>query len=686
MVLTSRLKENKLLINKETGTYSRIFKVVESSGLIYLINFNGNGRDVKLPERYSIVAIKRKLENKEIELLDSDVFNKYIPEAEWTQAQKKVISRAWSKIEKLVKGDALIDFEERFKIIKELSTEEPTVSIPTLLEWIKKFLVGGMVKSAIAPNFEKCGGSGKKRPTRKISDSAVDIIIKGVKKFWLNTELTIEAARLKTKRTFYNKEIHHFPFPDYYAFRRYLHQNFPDAFENKVTRHGRKNAQRDSRLKRGRSTSIATGPGDQFQIDWTSMNVNLVASFNRSLGIGIPILYVVIDTYSRLIVGILITKRTPNWDTFMLAIHNAARNKKKFAALYDLDINEGEWLGECVPQSFIADGEAANLKANTLGNNFNITLANPESYRGDFKGIVERCHLTIKSNYKTTLDSFGATVDRYGKRLGVDARKEACLTLEDLYRITIKVVMDYNRKTMKTYPNEAELLADLIGKTPNEIWKHAVEDGFGVQRSYDEDKLKLELIKKYHFTPDSEGFNINGHQFIPQESSDQSILENLINKPRGAGKQIICYDPNYMPDKYWLYKNRFIRLRKLGEDEQEYCNEMEMLAVNKLYNEDAKKNKDGEDERKMITTDFIEETAKHAKQIQGSKVKVDPESTQAALKIQIALEKTKDFDRPAILVEPQLSMTQTSSDASDNDYVFSFYEDELKNTDKQLNK
>ncbi len=487
MFLTST-EENRVLFNKELQTYFRIYKVVINSGYIYLtwfklINKDVNDKDVrvddsKLPERYFIKVIEKKLASGELVLLESDPL-KSIPESKWTVAQRKVITRAWAKIEPIVIGDALLYPTERYDLIRTRSEEKPKASEPTIINWLKNYLVGGLLKSAICPNFEKCGGPGKPRNTRKMPAVIESIIIKGFEKFWFNSDWTIEKVRLETKNEFYNKEVHGEWYPETPLFRRYCKKHFPNEFENKVKRLGRKNAMRTSRLKLGRSSEIANGPGTLFQIDWTSTGINLVASFNPSIHIGIPKLYVVIDSYSRLIVGILITMEDPCWTTFMNAIFNAARNKKRWAALYNYVLEEGEWLGECLPQCFIADGEADTLKANQLGTNTHISLAGCESYRGDLKGIVEHIHLTIKSRIKSELDGSGATVERYGRRLGVDARKEAILTLEDLYQIAIGVVLEYNKLTQKNYPNNSEILEYLVEKSPNAIWKWASDYGYG---------------------------------------------------------------------------------------------------------------------------------------------------------------------------------------------------------------
>ncbi|MFN7652496.1 MAG: hypothetical protein ACK5PC_04640 [Cyclobacteriaceae bacterium] len=690
------IHENKVLFNKDQNSYFRIYKVVANSGYIHLTYFklNANKGDVKdvsiedskLPERYGLKIIERKLESGELVLLEVDPVQKNTPEINWTDAERNRIMRAWAKIEPIVTGDTLLYPTERFQLIKELSTEKPKASEPTIINWLKNYLVGGLLKSAICPNFSKCGGSGKPRNTRKMPAIIESIVIKGFEKFWFNSGRTIESVRLETKRQFYNKDIHGEWFPETPMFRRYAKKHFPNAFENKVKRLGRKNAMRTSRLKLGRTSDIANGPGDLFQIDWTSTEINLVASFNPSIHIGIPKLYVVIDSYSRLVVGILITMEDPCWTTFMNAIFNAARNKKRWAALYDYVLEEGEWLGECLCQCFIADGEADTLKANQLGTNTHISLAGCESYRGDLKGIVERIHLTVKSRIKSELDGSGATVERYGRRLGVDARKEACLTLKDLYHITIGVVLEYNKLTMKNYPNNSEILEYLVEKSPNGIWKWASENGYGgaQRRHEDETVLMMDLCAKEKITPDSNGFQINKHQFVPERSEHQALLQNLINQPNGAGKQLVWFDKNAFKNKFWIYNDQFIPLRKMGEDEQEYSNIWEMVAVNKYYDDEAKKKKQQEDDLKIATNLMIRRVHEEAKIRQGVDTVVSITNKTSAKELEIQLENKKQQES-SLKIESQPT-PEIYQDPYDEDSIFSMYSDQLNQIDTNSKK
>lgn len=584
------LKRGYLLQDTETKKYYRVFKAIEAIGEVHLVSISETAETIMLPERYHIISISKKFDEGKLIVPDVDPFVRSNENV--SESQQALATRAYDKIKDIVYSDVMLDPSQRYELIQRISLQEPKASIPTIIKWIKQWCVGRMMESALIPNFNKCGGVGKKRDTRKTTQAQIDLIDFGFQKYFLDEPTgtsTVKQAWENTLKKHWKKELHGDEEFSEDIFRRYAKDLYPDAYENKVRRCNQRNAAREGKLNRGMATDIANGPGTVFQIDWTQMDVNLIASFNRLLYIGKPKLYVVADTYSRLIVGILITLQNPSFWTFCQAIYYAAMNKVKLAAMYGLTIIDGDWLGECVSVKYIADnGEARGKLANVLGSNIKVGLGNVQTYRGDFKPIVERLNLTIKSEIKPWLVGNGHIVDRYGKRLGIDPRREACITLEELYQIAFRMVIQYNDTVMPNYPDMADMVAELVDKTPNAIWKWACEKNHGVQTYYEDSELWYSFLERKTRTPDSTGFVIENHHFIPENEVDQKLLENLINRPNGAGQQIIGYDENCFKRRYWIYEGRFIPLRKIGEDEQEFTNIWEMVELNAYYREREK--------------------------------------------------------------------------------------------------
>ncbi len=126
-----------------------------------------------------------------------------------------------------------------------------------------------------------------------------------------------------------------------------------------------------------------------------------MSSFDRNLIIGRPVVYGVIDVYSRLMTGIYVGLEGPSWVGAMMALDNMVKNKVDFCTQYDITIDESQWPAHHLPEIIIADrGEFEGYSVENLINNFNIKIENISLYRGDLKGIIERQFRTINGKIK----------------------------------------------------------------------------------------------------------------------------------------------------------------------------------------------------------------------------------------------------------------------------------------------
>ncbi|MBW4419912.1 MAG: transposase family protein [Myxacorys californica WJT36-NPBG1] len=136
---------------------------------------------------------------------------------------------------------------------------------------------------------------------------------------------------------------------------------------------------------------MAFGPGSIYQIDATIGDIYLVSSLDRTRIIGRPVIYVVIDVFSRMIVGMSVTLEGPSWVGAMQAMENAASDKVTFCQEYGIEIAEEDWASYHLPEMILADrGEFEGYMADNLVNALNIRVSNTPPYRADWKAIVER--------------------------------------------------------------------------------------------------------------------------------------------------------------------------------------------------------------------------------------------------------------------------------------------------------
>lgn len=97
------------------------------------------------------------------------------------------------------------------------------------------------------------------------------------------------------------------------------------------------------------------GPGTRFQVHATIADIYLVSSLNRNRVIGRPIIYAIIDVFSRLITGIYGGLEGPSWVGAMMALHNMISDKMEYCKKYGIKIAEEQWPCKHLPEIIIAD-------------------------------------------------------------------------------------------------------------------------------------------------------------------------------------------------------------------------------------------------------------------------------------------------------------------------------------------
>src|SRR5699024_7562734 len=130
-----------------------------------------------------------------------------------------------------------------------------------------------------------------------------------------------------------------------------------------ITRLGSRNYYQNHRTIIGDSTQDAgLGPGTLWQIDATQFDVYLVSSINRNIIVGRPTLILVVDVFSRMIVGLNVTLESFNSYTgAMVALANAMLPKEDYCKQFGISLYRNEWDVHCVPQRVFADrGELNN--------------------------------------------------------------------------------------------------------------------------------------------------------------------------------------------------------------------------------------------------------------------------------------------------------------------------------------
>ncbi len=534
------------------------------------------------PRRYTYDDLISQLQSRAVVLIEEDP---YAP-PRLTEAQlshPKYIrvrtkrDKNWCIIEPLVTGDeSRLIFCRRYRnrlIIKR--AKEAKVCPRTIRNLLRRFSQRGQTKNALLGDYLNCGGKGKSRKSGKcklgrpsriskadnqpngknVTEDDLAIIIAGGTQYYENRGTTFGKAYRsalrklckRVKETVDGKEIERIPDPlrgEIFSYRQFVYHY--KKFRNQhlaqsiLRRVGERRFNLQHRSLKGNSTDEAAWPGATYQIDATLLDVYLVSRLNPLDIIGRPVVYIVIDVFSRLITGVCIRLEGEGWLGYMLALENATKDKVEFCARYGITITSELWPAFVLPDALCGDrGPAEGYNADNLAASLNIHLLTLPPFRADWKAIVERIFGLL--NIRVVHDLPGA-VDRNHQRGDDDYRLKAVLNIDDIYEILIAAILYHNNQNrMGWYKMTAEMIADGVQPYPLELFHWGIDNYSGHPRFRDPETIRVNLLPEGEATVSPEGIRFKGLHYdceLAQKEAWRFKARNL-----GSWKIRVGYDP-----------------------------------------------------------------------------------------------------------------------------------------------
>ncbi|WP_442808926.1 Mu transposase C-terminal domain-containing protein [Trinickia soli] len=596
---------NELVNLVETGTRMRVLWVSPSADALVAIDVDAK---LGVPQWVKRSAWEQLREEGHLEIVVDDPFIRLPVEEALSQSSRNRRDRAWSCIYPLVCDEpGVYASDTRAKMIAS-AAERHQVHPDTVRNWLLNYWKRGMTRNALLGDWDKCGGAGKDKAagaakrgrSRSISpgmgmnaDEATKKIFEvAIKNYFLgNPKAKLRGAWRTMLRKFYSDRVAEDgrrlvlrdvdQIPSYRTFD-YWYRKRRDIKREVTARKGKKFWEKTLRPLLGNSTDEAIGPGFRYQIDATIADVYLVSKADQRNIIGRPVLYVVIDVWSRMIAGIYVGIERPSWTAALMALLNAGSNKVEFCAQYGIQIEPEQWPCEALSSVVLGDrGELESKLAERLSNVLHVTVENAPPYRADWKGIVERQFRSLHAVFAPFVDGY-IDVD-YTERGGHDYRLDATLTLDDFIRVIIHSVLEHNASVIDDYPMTVELTRDGVVPSPNELWRWGVRKRSGALRTYSPDTLRFALMHTARATVTTSGIEFHSRLYVGAYALEKGWFSAA--RRDDSWKVEVSYDPRNL-DEILLHDPKDRKLFKVcrlatKDDEQRGMSLQELLAMQK---------------------------------------------------------------------------------------------------------
>ena len=291
-------------------------------------------------------------------------------------------------------------------------------------------------------------------------------------------------------------------------------------------------------------------PGANFplavvQIDHTPMDVIIVDDVYR-LPIGRPFLTIVIDIFSKIILGFYMSMDNPGALATGLSLSNSILGKEIYLSRLGLD--HLSWPCWGIMRTIHTDN-AKEFKGTLLGKaviDYGMIAERRPKGRPKYGGHVERAFRTYMNEVHNELP--GTTFSNVQEKMDYDSEGKAVMTMDALEKwFTIFLLGVYHQKAHKG--ND--------GISPISMWEEGVfgtaeHHGSGIPpRVLDEDKLRLDFMPYFERTVQEYGIQYEGISYWTDAL--RRFIHAKDPKSLKRKRLFICrYDPRNL-SKIWMF-------------------------------------------------------------------------------------------------------------------------------------
>jgi hypothetical protein len=482
--------------------------------------------------------------------------------------------------------------KDRSTLIKSRAEEirpwpkEERASVRTIYQYCRRWWQLGQTPNALFPHYDNCGArkdkprAVKKKLGRKSLITTATGAITGanmsadwLKAIKLGGKLFYERRKKPSFKKAYTQTLARFFIKDKVIENgrekiilpnpnigeiftlgqfRYHYSHNRDIKQSLFKRVGAKRYNLQHRELTGNSN--VPGPGSLYQIDATLADVYLISRYGGNRLIGRPVIWVVMDVYSRMIVGLCIRLEGEGWLGLQLALENATADKVAFCAKYGIEITDEIWPSRYLPEHITGDrGPLISANANRFIYALNIRVSNTPPYRPDWKGIVEQ--IFNQMNIRV-LKWLPGAVDHDWERGDPDYRHAAILDIQQLNEIMIEAVLYHNNEHMISdgYELDSDLITAKVEPYPVRLYHWGVENKTGHLRERDSEIIRFSLLPESRATVTPHGIRFKH----PKSSCsldytcDQALLDGWLLRNTGtkAREFKAVYDPRWDDEIY----------------------------------------------------------------------------------------------------------------------------------------
>lgn len=378
----------------------------------------------------------------ELQPVPAETYSVFVLDEDITNRQRDGRNRKLDLIAPLLEDACIYDKSHRNEVVRQIAAEHG-IARRTVLQYLWRYWVY-QSKNALLP---------AERPAPEQHELTADekAIRWALNKYYYTPQRqSLQTAYKMMLRAKYcdAKGRLQPEYPSFWRFRYFFRQH-RDPISESISREGIKAYQRNHRPFTGAVSDYA-GTIGTYMTDATVADIYIVSRLSRR-PIGRPVIYTMVDAYSRLITGVYVGIEGGQY-ALRLLLQNTFADKVSFCRQHNIEIDPQDWPSHHLPTKIMTDrgSEFLGGPLENLCEGYGIEIENLPAYRPDLKGVVEKLFDLIQSAYKPLLKGKGVVESDIQERGAPDYRRQGTLDLEQFTAVVLRCVLYYNSQYIQS--------------------------------------------------------------------------------------------------------------------------------------------------------------------------------------------------------------------------------------------
>ena len=255
----------------------------------------------------------------------------------------------------------------------------------------------------------------------------------------------------------------------YYYVNKHLSEQEKDLIKTSAAEQ-----RNNKRLLLSDSLNGVNGPGDMVEIDACEADVSLVSVNDSNKTVGRPVVYFMIDVYTRMILAVSVTFDNNSVLGITNLFLNLVDDKKEYCNRYGMGFDDDRlWRSNIIPRRLRVDrgSEFKSKEFDRICNELGIEKQIVTGASGSLKGVVEQSFHQMHSNQNMHLEDRGLIEKRYDSQ----HHKEATLNIHEYTKMIINFVLTHNQRYLDNYPLTRDMIDNKIDAIPSILWEYGVK-------------------------------------------------------------------------------------------------------------------------------------------------------------------------------------------------------------------